>query len=140
MSSPTWEIMLAVNDYRNGNFLGRVEKVELISRDSSDIALELENHFSPPATIAFAVKGNKARIGRKMFAIKGYATWVGNWCWDAILVDAETAAAILNYLSSLKLHDQRKFTPQAGWTALWGLYEQGAFSADALEKARTTGE
>lgn len=127
-----WEIFLAVNNPENGMFRGSIEAIHLMARGEPDIALELNNQFIPPATVAFRCEGDRVRIGRKWFHIQYYRTWVGNWCWDMIVTDAETTAAILNYVCNLTVHGQKKFTPEAGWTSMWDLYEKGTFSADAL--------
>jgi len=133
MSKTTWwEIHLAVNDPENGNFHGSIEAIHLMARGEPDIALELNNQFIPPAMIAFRRVGDRVRIGRKWFHIQDYLEWVGNWCWDMIITDAETAAAIMNYVCSLTLRGTKKFMPEAGWTSMWELYEKGTFSADAL--------
>mgnify|MGYP000704601119 CR=1 FL=1 len=131
-----WEIAFAVNDSRNGNFVGQIRAIQLCATKPFDIALSLENQFEPPATVAFRAQGDMVRIGRKWFHIQNYQTWVGNWCWDSIAVDSETAAAILNNLCSMTLHKQKKFSPEGGWTSMWDLYEKGTFTAEGLERAR----
>lgn len=130
-----WEIHVAVNDPDNGMFRGSIEAIQLMARGVLDIALKLDNQFIPPATIAFRRDGDRVRIGRKWFHIQNYREWVGNWCWDMMITDAETAAAILNYVCNLTLHGQKKFSPETGWTSMWELYETGTFSADALSDA-----
>lgn len=131
-----WSIHLACNDWRNGNSLGQIRAIQLCAIKPFSVALSLENQFEPPATIAFSVQGDVVRIGRKRFHIQNYRRWVGNWCWDSIVVDNEIAAEILNHLCGMKLHDQKKFTPEGGWTSMWNLYENGTFTAEGLEKAR----
>lgn len=127
-----WEIHVAVNDPDNGMFLGRIEAIQLMARGVFDIALSLDNQFIPPACIAFRRDGDRVRIGRKWFHIQNYREWVGNWCWDMLITDAETTAAILNHVCAMTLHGEKKFTPEAGWTSMWELYEKGTFSAEAL--------
>lgn len=127
-----WEIHLAVNDPDNGNFRGSIEAIELMARGHLDIALSLQNQFDPLARVAFRREGDRVRIGRKWFHIQNYSTWVGNWCWDMLTTDAETTAAILNYVCGLTLRGTKKFSPEGGWVSMWELYESGTFSADAL--------
>lgn len=125
--------MLAVND-DNGNFTGQIEQVEFLVGSGLDAqALSLDNAFWPPATTAFKRLG-KARpddpretvkIGRLRFVIRGYATWVGNICWDAIRVSPATAAKIANYLRGMKVKEIQKWRPDSGWAELFEKYQQG---------------
>ncbi|HEX8276074.1 MAG TPA: hypothetical protein VF615_25780 [Longimicrobiaceae bacterium] len=38
------------------------------------------------------------RIGRRRFPIRGYHSWVGNWCWDQATVSSDVASSILGHL------------------------------------------
>ncbi len=131
MSEPQVEIMLAVNDPDNGNFTGKIEKVEFIIRakDWTPAALELDNQFWPPATVVFKPPFKKhkrtyVKIGRRKYPIDGYGTWVGNWCWNVVVVSPYWAAKIANYLMEMKVDDEYKWAVESGWTELFEKWQR----------------
>lgn len=88
-------IMLLVNDDRNGHATGYVEAMHIYG--ASDNLLELDG---PGHRISWP-RGNGiwtefVRLGRRKFPIWSYQQWVGNWCWDQICVVPITAAGIVN--------------------------------------------
>lgn len=140
-------VMLACND-DHGTFTGQIEKVEFMVGVGLDaMALCLDNQFWPPAVIAFkplpdrvGPNTRRALIGRRIFPILGYQTWVGNWCWDAVGMTRATAAQLVNYLAGMKLRETRKWTPDQGWTELFEKYERGEAFTDADFVDREAGE
>ena len=91
--------------------------------------LKLESAFIPDPNVVCRIVSNgpemQIRVGRKTFPIKQYSYWVGNWCWDSILVDDKTATEILAYIQGLKLHGRQKFQPDTGLTEIWDKYING---------------
>lgn len=81
-------VMLAVNNWRNGSHQGFIDQIEF------DDWLKLEGL----RTACRHEKDGTLRIGRRHFPIRGYGTWVGNWCWDAARVTTEVAQEIAEYL------------------------------------------
>lgn len=92
------KLMLAVNDPDNGDFSGQVRAVEVVDRRGGDIYIGLESSFwdwAPPCRLW---PEGELQIGRRRFPILGHLSWVGNWCWDLVIVTAWTAARIFNWL------------------------------------------
>lgn len=93
------KIMLACNDWRNGNWLGVCESVEI-----ADITLVggrvTSAHSSERLINAKAYEGDTTlRVGRVSIPCLSYKTWVGNWCWDCASVRAIHALKVMNYLA-----------------------------------------
>jgi hypothetical protein len=84
-------VMLCCNDWRDGNFEGRAECVEIegLKMQGGSIRVNHEN-----GVLQFGRLKVKA----------SYKTWVGNWCWDMATVSAVDARRMLNYLIRQKWH------------------------------------
>lgn len=105
-------IMLAVNDPDNGchsGYLRAVDFDDLLSVWAYDNAMTCRY-----------ISDHKLRIGRRVFPIQGYTTWVGNWCWDAISVDYDTANAIAEHI-----RNSGKFSPEQGVIEVWDAWDNG---------------
>ena len=93
------KICLCCNDYRNGNFIGLAETVEI-----HDVTIEGNpvtcGHLDcrPPKGSTKIEGEDGLRIGRIVIPCLSYKTWYGNWCWDSAAVRAVHALRVLNYL------------------------------------------
>lgn len=98
------QVMLCCNDWRNGNFLGRAESVEIhdVSLEGGSVTC---NWINKRINSAKSYEGTSTlRIGRLLVPCLGYKTWVGNWCWDCATVRAVHALKIINYLAKSRFH------------------------------------
>lgn len=75
MSTP---IAFCCNDYRNGHFAGTCDQIR--------IDLDCTLHLEGPSLSMSAVGDSRVRIGRRIFGHAGWASWVGNWCWDELRI------------------------------------------------------
>lgn len=110
-------LMLAVNNPDNGCDSGRVCAITFEYENSPDFALELEDGDM----VCRRESDGSLRIGRRRFPIHGYATWVGNWCWDCARVTTETAQEIAEYLRA-----SGKWHLLSGYEELFEAWESGA--------------
>lgn len=113
-------IHLCVNEPDNGNCTNKLDAIQF-----GDL-LKLESAFWPDPDVTFRrLERSRIRIGRRTFPVLSYATWVGNWCWDAVEVDAQTFIEIFNHIQGLRFHGMQKFQPDSGITKLWNIYKSG---------------
>jgi hypothetical protein len=115
------QVMFCCNDHRNGNFTGKVFAVDF-GGDGETLKLECRLEGGEPA-IAFG-KG-WVRVAGQKFPITAHGTWVGNWCWDAVNISPEDAAAMANHLRTLERRGERKFSPDVAATELWEKWDKG---------------
>lgn len=92
------KLMLCVNDPDNGSFRGRVRAVEVIDWKVADVHIGLECRFLDWEPACQIRSEGKLQLSRRRFDILQHRTWVGNWCWDQVIVTAWTAAQIFNWL------------------------------------------
>lgn len=85
------QLMLAVNDPRNGAHTGQVDQVEV---DELDLCLE-----GDPVSCVYLP--HAIMVCGLWFNHKGYQTRVGNWCWDCATLESVHVAAIINHLRSI---------------------------------------
>jgi len=78
---------LAANDYRNGQPSGKTDRIEI------EDFLQMEG-----PSVSCTIDRNKLEIDGLHFNLKGYRTWVGNWCWDSVLLESAHVAKIINHL------------------------------------------
>ena len=127
MKIKTLTLMLCVNDPNNGNHTGRVEGIEFCVPGELDAPIKLESSYWDWGPACRRVDGGKhLKISRRTFPIRGYSTWVGNWCWDAAIVTVETANRILAYLQSQ--HDPRGnsyWTVDHAYSEIYDAWEKG---------------
>jgi hypothetical protein len=92
--SATVSVMLCVNGDR-GEPIGRV-----VGLDLTACGLELRDpHWSDRDAPVFRRLSDQAiRVGRRLFKVRGYRTWVGNWCWAAALMELPEANRLVVYL------------------------------------------
>jgi len=106
-------LMLCVNDHRNGVFTGRCRSISLADPDH----LTIESPWLDSAL--------KCRLDYGVFGLgksalwphDGLQEWVGNWCWNAVVVEPETAAHVINFAV------RRGYRPTVGAGHLWKLIE-----------------
>ena len=84
------QLMLAVNDPRNGAHTGQVDQVEI------DDLIYLEGE-----PVSCGTDGYSLEIDGLRFNLKGYGVWVGNMCWDCATLESVHVAKIVNHLRSL---------------------------------------
>lgn len=65
-------------------------------------------------------RGNEVRIGRQVFPILGYCSWLGNMMWEGVKVTREVAQQIAEYLRSTG-----KYQPDMGAASVFDAWEQG---------------
>ena len=109
----TLQLSLACNNYRNGAFDGLCRAI--ILGDCSVLKLE-----SPwvDRFLKCAIEGRRFRLGKgHWWPHRGHATWVGNWCWDAVTVTHTVAAEVLNFAA------RRGYRPEMGLASLWDAIE-----------------
>lgn len=73
-------IAFACNDHRNGMGQGWFDAFRLTLPDC-------DGEFEGPRTVIRDIGKGRVRIGRHAYSHSGWMEWVGNWCWDEILVD-----------------------------------------------------
>lgn len=87
-----YSVMFCCNDER-GNFTGRVEAIEVGEEIRlvwpSDRAPTLRFRDSTPPTV---------QVGRRNYPCRGRQCWVGNVCWDATSMEADTAHLFVDHL------------------------------------------
>lgn len=95
MSDKTLLLMFAVNNPENGVQMG------------VSVAFDFDNlfHLEGNTIVCRYIEPDKLKIGRRIFPILSYGTWIGNWCWDGAEVTLETASQIATYLQSLNRFD-----------------------------------
>ena len=107
-------ILLAVNNPDNGvhsGYLRAVDFGDLLSVWAYDNAM----------TCRLERLGiDRLRIGRKTFPIMDYHTWVGDRCWDAVVVDGDVANAIAEHVRK-----SGKFNPEMGVIEIWNAWNSG---------------
>lgn len=105
---------LACNDPDNGNHTGQVDSIQFYGSDNLDPMLML--HGRALRCVPWRSGGGKTRFLRlghfPAIRMPGYATWVGNWCWDAALISDDDAAKIANYLRKRGWHNE------GGWVEM----------------------
>ena len=69
-------IMLAVNSPDTGVHTGQVRYIHI-----GDL-MEMEG----PPLVCRVEKGRLLRLGEELFQHDGYRNWVGNWCWDRVVL------------------------------------------------------
>lgn len=93
-------VMLCCNDWRNGNFTGFADSVEIedVRLVGGRVAVRYDHGKRVPG--AHSIEGDDTlRFGRIRVPALAYVTWVGNWCWDCASVRSIHALTLLNYLA-----------------------------------------
>lgn len=93
----TIRVSFACNSHRNGAFLGTFEAVEF-DDETGDTLVSLSG---PQVTIRWIGDARAVRIGNQLYQCSRYATFVGNWCWDAATFELEDARNLLRALLDL---------------------------------------
>lgn len=105
MKIPTF--LLLVNEGCNGMPTGHIEGAEFQGERGHSLELTAARYptsFCPKFSLLkrpSATEEGAVRISRRVFPIRGYRDWVGNWCWDAIAVKVSVAIELLDYLKEL---------------------------------------
>lgn len=103
---------MACNNPDNGIHTGQVESIQVFGADDVDPMLMLTGP-SARCRVWRSTKASKLRFLRlghiPAIRVLSYATWVGNWCWDAALVSDADAAKVANYLR------RRGWQNEGGW-------------------------
>jgi len=96
----TLSFHLACNDHRNGEFAGRFEVAAVYRGAESLLTLEgdgLRCRFVTSPEGKERIPHLKV-YGLGRFPYRRHASMVGNWCWDALTMEAEVLARLLNRL------------------------------------------
>ena len=95
-------VMLCCNHYRNGVFNGRLCGVdfghELLEVVCSDLRGDRMRYSWSEMTQG---SGKIHLKGHKEFCFSGHREWVGNWCWDGVMMSLTEAARLANHLKTL---------------------------------------
>lgn len=103
------QIHLACNNPDNGNMQWYVESIN-INIGSFEPALMLTG-----SRLAVGRWSNCShwRLGHlSSLKVLSYSRWVGNWCWDMVVVSQKDAAKIVNYLK------KRGWCCEGGWAEM----------------------
>lgn len=109
----TVRILLATNDHRNGQPTGRVRALEI-----PDV-ISLEAPTPPPVGYIRPVS-MRLRIAGWSYPVLAHASWVGNWCWDAVTVSDQDAVDILD-----RLRKTERWTCVEAERAVFGKWQRG---------------
>lgn len=121
-------LMLCTND-THGNLTDRIHALE-VSAAPGDVLLSLEcldgDHYEQDE------RGHRVSVGHQWFAVKsGFATSVGNACWNAVEIHPGTLAALLNSLQQRDMWDCTE-----GDAALFEAWDAGRpFTGEMLVQA-----
>ena len=103
-----WDVMIACNDHRNGHFCGRADAFQMVPRGSHDASMELDG---PPVAIRFEREycrrtgvNHFVRIANNKFAIRSHSEWVGNWCWDSVMMSRDDVRWLCRILKRKQYH------------------------------------
>lgn len=99
-------VSFACNDPSNGNWSGRVEKIEIHGHYGCDIALESRveggSAFSLVESLLARHRGGREdrtfRISGTAFPCFGWTSWYGNWCWDMTRMSAIEVIRLIHFL------------------------------------------
>lgn len=105
-------VMFDCNRRQNGSFRGYCDQVRM--NDSVDF--EIRTHVD--------IRDHAIRFGWRVFPITSRKRWVGNWCWDEVTMDNETAHKLFHYLALLEATITA--APSKVWDAYHWLRDQGA--------------
>lgn len=108
-------VMVNWNHWQNGAFKGVLMGADF------DNAATVESPYWDQG-IKAKLEGSCVVLGGKnaeRFVIKGHKEWVGSWCWDGLLMAADEAARLLNWLVCKK-----GFRPDYAEEHLWESIEQ----------------
>lgn len=121
-----YRLAMACNDYRNGNYKGVVDAINIA--DESGDGLHLVGDRPLSCSVTKSANSGMPRflcIGHLRLRIHSYSTWVGNWCWDEASMDNEELAKAVNYLR------KRGWQCEGGYVELTDKYEGNeALTAD----------
>lgn len=87
-------LSFACNDPADGSCLNRFDQFRIEREDPWD-ETQLEGR---PMVVRFHETTRYLQVGRRSFPAKGFATWVGNWCWDGARVDEKAGKQVVDYL------------------------------------------
>lgn len=115
-------VMLCINDPNNGLGEGRVRAIEVGSRERGDLFLSFETDDpGPVCRLRFEDStAVRVRISRHEYPIEAYRQWVGNWCWDCVLMRPRAVARLLN-----DLYAAQRWTLDEGFTEWWEYWQSG---------------
>lgn len=84
-------VSFACNDYRNGEFQGECNAVQV--EDEGDVVIGFDILDVP-----MKWDGNVVILADASFAVNGRARWVGNWCWDQTRMLEEDVVRLVKWL------------------------------------------
>lgn len=124
----TIELMLNTNDPDNGNWLGKLHGLAIGTQLSIDAIII-------GAECRVTIEERHVRIGRCRVPFTSYCKWVGNWCWNSVVVSAADAAKVLNHVRSLTHRGEAKYSIESAETRLWKVWTSGQpFTARILTR------
>lgn len=106
----TMLIMFACNHYDNGSDLGKADAFEF-----GDLL-----HIAGGWIVVRRIGVDKLRIGRRVFPIISYGSWIGNWCWDGARVTLEVANRIAAHLQATG-----RFNAEHGEATIFDMWHEG---------------
>ena len=112
-------LQIDCNNHEDGSFNGSFAMVELYVRPPEEVAwthvLSLEGDVFHGDVVQ--IYDQTATLAELEIAHEGHDKWVGNWCWDDLLVSEEDALRLLEHLRQLG-HWQVTEAPESifdGW-------------------------
>lgn len=99
-------VMLCVNDYRNGQFAGRVSDICVFG---GQVVFSLVD-----GDHACRIDSSRVQIGRLVLPHRGHREWVGNWCWDEVRLSHESVVRLMNWV-----RDKSTFRLECAAEPLW---------------------
>jgi hypothetical protein len=107
------EFDMCVNDDQGyGQHTGKLRAAQFSTRDSNELDIHIE--CVGREMTCRKLDGNHIRVGRRIFPVVGYQSYVGNMMWDSALVTVETANAIVDALRT-----SGNYAPDNGAANLW---------------------
>jgi hypothetical protein len=88
------DVMLCVNDGRNGLFCGKLAGIDIHD------FLQIDCAEIPERGCSFHDSDGYFSVHRKKFRYRGHTSWVGNWCWDSVRMEAAESARFIAFLLS----------------------------------------
>ena len=118
---------IACNHWENGLPRGKVGNVEIGGLGIASI-MQLYGQDIRCKTLPEMGEPKTLHIGRFRIRLHGYATWVGNWCWDVAYIRWIDAVRILDYLKALDWHLQE------AEESLWDRWDESGVIIEDLIK------
>jgi hypothetical protein len=119
---------IACNDHRNGSFLGNAVsfQFEFFAESKLIAGCEIDSKYCDIGMrVSFAcdphARGERSDQGiivlgtNHAMPFRSYRAWVGNWCWDSMLISTADAVRLLHKLRRSAFHLDEACQPLWDW-------------------------